>query len=254
MVKILVMSDLHTESEPFDLPLPKDPDLVLLAGDIGYGAAGVTFARTYLAPDTPVAVIAGNHEFFRNEMEAIIELCRQEAAATSNIRFLENSQTVFDLVGKRVRVLGCVLWTDFSLFQTPERSSDTATSRIPDFRLIEYRRRPLRPDDTVRMHEVSREWLRSRLSENFDGPTIVMTHHAPSLRSQHPAFIDDELTPAFISDLEDIILEYQPALWVHGHTHWSVDYRIGRTRIYSNQMGFPKQDAGFRLELIDLEI
>lgn len=29
------------------------------------------------------------------------------------------------------------------------------------------------------------------------------------------------------------------ALWVHGHTHYNVDYKLGATRIVSNQRGYP---------------
>ncbi len=40
-------------------------------------------------------------------------------------------------------------------------------------------------------------------------------------------------------------------LWVHGHTHHCVDYRIGGTRILSNQRGYPDQPAGgFRPDLV----
>jgi hypothetical protein len=45
-IETLVLSDLHTEFDPFDLTLPS-PDLVLPAGNIGLGAAWITFARTY---------------------------------------------------------------------------------------------------------------------------------------------------------------------------------------------------------------
>jgi predicted phosphodiesterase len=252
MVRLLIMSDLHTESEAFELALPRHPDIVLLAGDIGYGAAGVTFARTYFPSDVPVAVICGNHEFFRGEIETVVALCRAEAEATPNVRFLENDEAIFTVRGRNVRVLGCTLWTGFSLFGAQEGSCDTAASRMPDFKLIEYRKRLLRPIDTVRMHTESIEWLRTRLSATFDGPTLVMTHHAPSLKSQHPAYMGDELTPAYISAMDCLLAEFEPTMWVHGHTHWSVDYRLGRTRVYSNQMGFPKQDAGFRLELVEI--
>ncbi len=30
-------------------------------------------------------------------------------------------------------------------------------------------------------------------------------------------------------------------LWVHGHTHRSVDYQVGRTRVFANQRGYPGQ-------------
>jgi hypothetical protein len=32
-------------------------------------------------------------------------------------------------------------------------------------------------------------------------------------------------------------------LWIHGHTHYNVDYKIGVTRIYSNQRGYPNEMA-----------
>jgi hypothetical protein len=33
-------------------------------------------------------------------------------------------------------------------------------------------------------------------------------------------------------------------LWVHGHTHFNVDYQIGSTRILTNQRGYPSQTCG----------
>jgi len=251
-IRVLAMSDLHTEFDPFDLALPRWPDLVLLAGDIGFGAAGVTFARAYFPAEVPVGVICGNHEFYRSDIDGVLSLCRDKASRSPNVRFLENDEAVLTFNGRSVRLLGCVLWTDFDLHGTPETSCDAAMSRLTDFRLIAHRSTPLRPAEMVRRHEESVRWLKGRLAQPFAGSTIVMTHHAPSPRSQHPRFIGDELTPAFVSDLDSLILEFQPALWVHGHTHWSVDYRLGNTRIYSNQLGYPKEDAGFRTDLIDV--
>lgn len=251
-IHVLAMSDLHTEFDPFDLPLPRWPDLVLLAGDIGFGAAGITFASRYFPPEVPVAVICGNHEFYRSDIESVLRLCREQADVSPNVRFLENDQVVLTFKERSVRLLGCVLWTDFRLGGNPERSFDVATSRLADFRLIGEGSRALKPNDQLKRHEQSRAWLTDRLAEPFAGTTVVLTHHAPSPRSQHPRFIGDELTPAFVSDLDALILEHQPALWVHGHTHWSVDYRMGATRVYSNQRGYPKEDPGFRLELIAL--
>jgi hypothetical protein len=30
-------------------------------------------------------------------------------------------------------------------------------------------------------------------------------------------------------------------LWIHGHTHYNVDYVIGSTRVLTNQRGYPDQ-------------
>ena len=27
-------------------------------------------------------------------------------------------------------------------------------------------------------------------------------------------------------------------LWIHGHTHFNVDYKIGQTRVITNQRGY----------------
>jgi len=44
---------------------------------------------------------------------------------------------------------------------------------------------------------------------------------------------------AFASDLDSLIRASRIPLWIHGHTHYNVDYKIGATRIYSNQRGYP---------------
>ena len=41
-----------------------------------------------------------------------------------------------------------------------------------------------------------------------------------------------------LARMEEIIEQYQPALWVHGHIHHSWDYQIGRTRIIANPRGY----------------
>jgi len=43
------------------------------------------------------------------------------------------------------------------------------------------------------------------LAESFDGKTVVVTHHAPSSQSVHPRYANDLLTPAFASNLENLM-------------------------------------------------
>ena len=68
-----------------------------------------------------------------------------------------------------------------------------------------------------------------------------------SIQARHEG---SQLTPAFVSDLAHVIEEFQPELWIHGHDHGSHDYRIGRTRIFANQAGYPnlhgdRENRGF---------
>jgi len=59
---------------------------------------------------------------------------------------------------------------------------------------------------------------------------------------------------AFASNMEDLIFETGPDLWVHGHIHDSSDYRIGKTRVICNPRGYahepnPDFDADLVVEM-----
>jgi hypothetical protein len=114
-----------------------------------------------------------------------------------------------------------------------------------DFRQIrvepEFRR--LHPHHVMAMHHRSLRWLTERLDAPFAGPTVVVTHAAPSLRSVKPVHRRDPVTAAFASDLE-WMLDGRVALWIHGHTHFCCDYEVGGTRVVSNQRGYPGEDTG----------
>ena len=53
---------------------------------------------------------------------------------------------------------------------------------------------------------------------------------------------------AFASSLEGLIEEYQPILWIHGHTHDPFDYELFATRVVCNPRGYPGEHLrnGFR--------
>jgi Icc-related predicted phosphoesterase len=254
MIRILAMSDLHLEFSWFAPELTSWPDLIILAGDIGYGSAGVDFARQQIPDSVPVVVLAGNHEFYESSIEAVTERIRTAADATRNIYFLDRNEVKIPIAGREVRILGATLWTDFALRGEAMRSADmvVASKRLNDFRLIKYAGRILTPRDTIDFHETARDWLDSKLAEPYDGPTIIATHHSPSERSEQPRYVGGELSAAFHSNLEWTIAKHQPNLWIHGHSHWSVDYMIGRTRIFSNQRGYPREQCGFQMNSIEL--
>ncbi len=248
-MKIRILSDLHTEFAPFDPPVT-DADVVVLAGDVGPGTRGLDWARAAFG-DTPVVYVAGNHEFYRHAIPKLTgELARE--AAGSTIHFLENAEVV--VAG--VRFLGCTLWTDFDLFGDRIHSAAAAQASMTDFRLIRvapgFRR--FGPGDARTIHLRSVRWLHERLLVPFAGPTVVVTHHAPSTRSCAPSRRDDPLNPAYASDLE-WMMDGSADLWIHGHTHFCVDYRIGGTRVVSNQRGYPGEHiAGFDPAMVlDLE-
>ena len=48
-----------------------------------------------------------------------------------------------------------------------------------------------------------------------------------------------------------IIEEYEPNLWIYGHTHECHDEHVGNTRIISNQRGYPYRSGQFECKGYD---
>ncbi|HEX7074359.1 MAG TPA: metallophosphoesterase [Hyphomicrobiaceae bacterium] len=243
-MKLHILSDLHTEFADF-VPPETDAEAVILAGDIGVGVEGMRWAARHF-PVRPVIYVPGNHEFYGHDIDLTAEL---DAAAPDNITLLSDDVLVLD----GVRFLGSTLWTDFKLHGEGEAwfARERARQSMNDFFRIRQGGHTFRPEDSVVLHEASRAWLERQLEQAFDGPTVVITHHLPALKSVAPRYANDALNPAFASRLEGLIDEYQPALWIHGHTHDACDYELFRTRVVCNPRGYPGEygHAGFKPDL-----
>ena len=94
--------------------------------------------------------------------------------------------------------------------------------------------------ESARRHAEERAFIEAELADaERDGTTaVVITHHAPTPRSIAPRFRRSALNPGFASNLERVIGRYQPALWIHGHMHDSVDVTLGATRVLANPGGY----------------
>ncbi|NJO22134.1 MAG: hypothetical protein HC868_03315 [Sphingomonadales bacterium] len=120
-----------------------------------------------------------------------------------------------------------------------------AARRISDHRLISDGKGAWSPEQALEEHGTSRAWLSDQLDRTTPHSKVVVTHHAPSRQSVQPRYRDDLLTAAFASDLEDVVTK--AALWVHGHLHAPVDYRLGDCRVVANPRGYVsiKEDRDF---------
>jgi predicted phosphodiesterase len=262
MTRIHILSDLHMEMPGGAMPDYVQPecDVVVLAGDINKGTKGIEWAKETFS--APVIFVPGNHDCWERVLSEV--LAEQRAAAEgSNVHFLYNDTVVLD----GVRFVGSTLWTDYNLFGKGPISALIAHKGIKDFgyrdkkgvivenNMEAKKGEPILPSMLVTEHLVARQYIADQMSKPFDGKTVVVTHHAPSSESIDPIWENDALTPAYASRLEYFIMEWNPNVWIHGHTHATSDYDIADTRVICNPRGYAEHfpnmnfDPGFVIEV-----
>ncbi len=226
-------------------------DLLVLAGDVSATVDGV--ARFAHWP-VPVLYVPGNHEYF----DADWAVTRRElalAAQGTAVTVLDSGQWVY----AGVRFLGCTLWTDYALETEASQAEQMRRcgQRIRDHAVIHVGSRLFTPEDALAEHLRCRRWLEQCLAQPFDGPTVVISHHAPSPRSVHPRFAGHPVNPAYASRLDDLACAAD--LWLHGHVHDSFDYvlRAGDARacrVVANPCGYARRrDQALQARDLSLE-
>ena len=238
MTRVHILSDCHIEFSPMKDYTPPECDVVVLAGDIGVGFLGLDWAKETFK--VPVIAINGNHEFYHQiPFKDHLEDMRKEAEG-SNVHILENDTVI---IGD-TRFIGATLWTDFDLMGNKYLHQLQAQNDMSDYKHILTSGRTLRAEDTASEHLFSRYYIREEMAKPFTGKTVVVTHHAPSELSIHPMYEGRDLNAAYASRLEYDILDGNPVLWCHGHTHFNFDYMLGDTRIICNPRGYDNEVEG----------
>lgn len=242
-MRIRVLSDLHIDFGGGPLPAPCGEDVVVLAGDICEGVAGIEWA-VQAFPARPIVFVPGNHEYYEARMDALAADLRAcaERLAPGRLHVLDRGAVVID----GVRFVGATLWTDYRLFGDAQAAMRYSQPRLLDYHRIlvageDGQDRLLTPEDTVRLHGPARQYLALALASGDPRKTVVVTHHGPHPKSIAPQFADDLTSAGFISDLGPMM--GRAALWVHGHTHVSFDYAVSGTRIVCNPRGYCRRDG-----------
>ena len=230
----------------------KQADVVVLAGDIKEGG-GLANARKML-PGKEIVYVSGNHEFYDAHQGRALARMRSQAKDLG-IHFLENEEVTLG----GMRFLGCTLWTDFLFFgaQLEDLVKLECSRHLPDYHAIwvddekqdlaqcnEFGFPPKRlvhPDDIQHWHRQSRAWLEDALSTGDPATTVVVTHHLPHQRSVAHRYKQHRTSGAYATRLPSDLIQ-RCGLWIHGHTHDSVNLRFGdarhETRVLSNPRGY----------------
>ena len=232
-MKILVLSDLHIEFEEYQIDCT-DADVVVLAGDVYIKDKGLKWAKENIK-DIPVIYVLGNHEFYGAAYPKLVDKLKEESKE-SNIHVLE--QDYVNIEG--INFLGCTLWTDFDLFGNSRNDGYQCQQEMTDYKKIRLSLKfsKVRSIDIFSIHRNSLKWLTSKLSELEGQNNIVVTHHAPSLRSVPDDHKGNVISAAYASNLENVIEKHNPRLWIHGHLHNSSNYHINKTQVVCNPRGY----------------
>ncbi|MEG0052627.1 MAG: metallophosphoesterase [Comamonas sp.] len=267
-MKIQLLSDLHLEVHPqFEAQPAAGADVLVLAGDIGsyqsstqvngenFGLERFSPLPQYAGWPAPVLFVPGNHEYDSQDFDEARLRLRQTCDRLGLI-WLDRETVVMD----GVRFIGTTLWSDFDAIAMNEGVSDTTRlHRLRDkaFRAANFYLRKTggsrhgEPFLAEPMREeclVCQDWLRAALQQPFDGPTVAVTHFAPSLKSADPRYGLVPGTAGFCNVMDDC-LPYAD-LWLHGHLHCPSDYvvsgrhddgRAWRCRVVANPLGYARK-------------
>ncbi len=266
-MKIQLLSDLHLEAHPHWKAEPAPgADLLVLAGDIGSYQPGSQlvdndFGLGQFSPHngwpTPVIFVPGNHEYDGMDFDEAHTRLR-ETCTRLGLIWLERET----LVMGGVRFVGTTLWSDFDALAPaaapppPARHgaqvnplAQLLKARDKAFRAANYY---LRKTGTTRRGEpwlaetlreqalVCQAWLRTALAQPFDGPTVAITHFAPSLMSADPRYGLTPGTAGFCNALDDLLPYVQ--WWLHGHLHAPSDYVHRGCHVVANPLGYARKN------------
>lgn len=199
--------------------------------------------------------VPGNHEYDNLDFDSAHERLRATCDRLG-IGWLERQTLVLG----GVRFVGTTLWTDFDAFAVQAPDTTRALKlRDKAFRAANFylpktaatrRGGPLLAEGWRELGLQCQHWLRAALAEPFGGPTVVVTHFAPSLRSADPRYGLTPGTAGFCNALDDLLPCAQ--LWVHGHLHCRQDYVANGCRVVANPLGYARkgEQEGFRPDLL----
>jgi hypothetical protein len=253
---IRVCSDLHLEGALgrnidtliLDMIPPDDLDaesILVLAGDISSNQIQLlNLIKTVKDRFYKVLFVPGNHETYRHNYSTW-NTVTAEAFRTSMPDVLVALGCVQLYEDSGIRFIFGTLWGDGGLSL---RDQAEVGYGLNDFRTIyidgeDGIQHPFRVSDMMRIHKEQKKEIDRLLKVPFDGKSVVVTHHMPSRRLVSKRFLThngtDGINGGFVGDCESILAyDHAPNLWIHGHTHDTIDTDLWKTRIVGNPRGY----------------
>jgi Icc-related predicted phosphoesterase len=244
VTNLKLISDLHVDYEKRDPDkgvsfinsLPNENvDILVVAGDIVTGGHLANYFDVFKAMtdrfDQTVFVL-GNHDNYSSSIQKTYDLMATFQSRLSNFHWLQNERKEI----KGQWFAGSTLWfSELDTYRMPSLVSWV------DFRYIEGGCHPIF-EEFKKAHKF--------FDKNVDENTIAISHHMPSNLCVHPQYEGDDYNCYFVGEVDDVLINRKPKLWLAGHSHKHIDKTIYNTRFVINARGYVNEPTGFNPNLI----
>lgn len=269
---IRIFSDIHLD---FDIPqklknfnpeeiwtpstMVTDKETILiLAGDIWHSKKpfsfmGFSWFKKISNQFHSIIVLLGNHDFWGGNLKTEYDFYLKSIQNQNlhNVYLLQNNTIKFD----GIKFVGGTLWTDFN--SKHEETFYSAENTMNDYKYIKngltFSR--LKPSHIYEQFRTTLEYIKSNMHKDKENQNLwVLTHHAPSFKSIHPDYNDDEfflMNGLYANDLEYLMHpKSEINVWVHGHCHHYQNYNINNTKVISNPRGYRFENTNYREDIL----
>lgn len=236
-----IISDIHLEFRYYSMKshinknnrngIPENEEInLILAGDIGYPEQQTfkDFIESVSKLYDNVFVIAGNHEYYKKDIDDTKKLLKEVYDTYENIYFLDNQVVVHN----DVHIIGSTLWSYVDEKDPARKYPINDYNYIKNFTI----------DESNRLYKECKEFLETSISKSNQEAKncIVITHHIPSFSLIDPMYKDGEINSYFASNCDDLIKK-PIKLWVYGHTHLKANHNVSEVELICNPKGYPSE-------------
>jgi predicted phosphodiesterase len=239
MKAIQYISDIHLELrsknqiQAFLQYFTPKANTLVLAGDIGnpYQPSYHEFLHEMSTKFEKIFLIAGNHEYYGNDITETQETIQSLCDNYRNISFLNNSYEDYD----DYIFIGTTLWTNIN---KPQYTINDTRS-IKDFTVGKYNK----------LHEKATGFLTKTLEDctRYNKKAIVITHHLPFYELTHPEFRNEfykNYNQWFHAKIEPTVETNHVSItaWIYGHTHKASIQKHYDVPFYCNPLGYTDEN------------
>ena len=268
------LSDLHLEfpdnNNWVKNNMKAKADYLLIAGDTGYltdkrdNSIYESYCDDFLkfCSDNwkQTILIPGNHEYYggfpfykKNEFNLEANSVHK-VKIHDNVTLINNSNIEIDDKDYIVNIYGATLWS----YIKPEEFHEVWKG-MNDYKMCNYRENErLNPGHTIFEHlktyqEIAKlEYVKYKSIYNKDSKDIkitkkpikhiIMTHHGCHDKCIADCYRSSYVNSAYTSDLSKLIKIIKPEVWIYGHTHQTKDFKVGKTKVMENSLGYVNYD------------